>query len=185
MLLTALKALTPLAAAALLVAHTTGAMAASTIGLANESGSAADCAAPVRDSACATLFSGATALAPGGPAQVRQVRITYSGDRPATLGVFADRFSARSPQSSATCQAADPAGMLDVTITEGASTLYRGTLAGLAAEHGSAPQLLALPGTWTSGAAHTYQLAVGLDPAAGNDYMGCVSAADFVWVAAQ
>ncbi len=186
MLLKALKALTPLAGAALLALHATGAMAGSTIGLTNESGSSAGCTIAARDAACPTLFNETSSLSPGGPAQVRQVRIAYSGDRPATtVGLFADRFSSRSAMSSATCRAADPAGMLDVTITEGARTLYRGTLAGLAAEHGSATQLLLLPGPWTSGSAHSYQVAVGLDQAAGNDYMGCLSAVDLVWVAAQ
>ena len=45
--------------------------------------------------------------------------------------------------------------------------------------------MLRLPGPWTGADAHTYSIAVGLDEAAGNAYMGCVSAADFVWLATQ
>lgn len=186
----ALRILAPAAAAAALLVHGAAAQAhaAAPIGLTNASPDApapARCAAPARDSVCATLFDGASPLTPGGPAQVRQVRITYAGDRPAhTVGFYVAGFQSRSPRSLPVCTAADPADRLDVTISEGGRSLYDGTLAGLAAAHGDAPGLLALPGRW-AGEGHTYTIAVRLDQAAGNPYLGCASTADFVWFADQ
>ena len=186
MVLTAVKVLTPLAVVAALLANSVGALAGNSVGLTNVAGTTGDCAAPARDAACATLFDGTSPLYPGGPAQVRQVRIAYSGGRPvAALGLYTAHFVNRAPQSQPYCQAADPASMLDVSVAEGLNTLYSGTLDGLAQSHGSAPAMLRLPGPWTSQDAHTYTIAVSLEPAAGNPYMGCASTADFVWLATQ
>jgi hypothetical protein len=185
-LLPALKLLGPLAAAAALLAHSSLGLAQGTIGLTNVAGRAGDCAAPTRASVCAALFDGTSPLFPGGPAQVKQVRIAYSGDRPAhSLGLYLDHFASRAPASQAMCRAADPADALDIRVAEGDQVLYEGPLSDLATVHGAPQSMLDLPGPWSGGQPHTFSISVVLDGAAGNAYMGCVSTADFVWLASQ
>lgn len=186
----AIKVLVPAAVAAALLAHgaIAQAHAAAPIGLTDVTPGAAasaQCAAPARDSVCAPLFDGTASLFPGGPAQVRQVRITYTGDRPAhAVGLYVTGFQSRAAGSLGYCTAPDPASMLDVTVSEAGRPVYEGTLSALAAAHGSSPDLVALPGRW-AGEGHTYTISARLDPAAGNPYMGCTSTADFVWFAEQ
>lgn len=186
MALPLLKAAAPLAVAIALFVHGSSALAGGAPGLTNVAGGAADCVAPARQAVCATLFDGGALLYPGGPAEVRRVRIAYAGDQPAeAVGLYVAGFASRSPKSRPMCQAADPAASFDVTIGEGSTTLFQGTLAELAAGHDAPPSMLALPGRWHGGDGHTYTISVALDRSAGNDLMGCVSTADFVWLAAQ
>lgn len=151
------------------------------VGLTDVSGQPGDCTAPTRQAACATLFDGRQLLYPGGPAVERSLSVTWHGSRPAgRLGLYVNNFSSRSLRSQAGCTATDPASMLDLRVTQDGRPLYDGTLSDFAQNHGSAPD--ALPGRGESG---RFTIAVALDEAADNGYMGCVSTADLVWIASQ
>ena len=152
------------------------------VGLTNVAGQTGDCAAPVRNAACATLFDGSDILFPGGPAAQRTVTVTWhGGGRPASfLGLFVGNFSSRSASSRPGCTAPDPASRLDLSISQDSRPLYLGTLSAFARDHGSAPS--ALPAAGDSG---RFTIAVALDANADNSYMGCVSSADLVWTASQ
>ncbi len=144
------------------------------VGLTDVSGGPGDCAAPVRQAACATLFDGSEVLFPGGPAVERSLTVAWHGGGPAaSLGLYANRLSTR-------CAAVNPAEKLDLTVRQDGSLLYQGTLAGFAQEHGDAPNALVAHGD--SG---RFTIAVALDRLADNRYMGCSSTADLVWIASQ
>ena len=152
------------------------------IGLTNVSGRAGDCVSPTRQAACATLFDGSAGLFPGGPAIERSLTVTWHGNGHAAsaFGLFVDNFTSHDARSQAGCTAADPAARLDLSVSQDGTVLYAGTLSEFARDHGSAPH--ALPAQRDSG---RFSIAVSLDRAADNSYMGCVSTADLVWTASQ
>lgn len=145
------------------------------LGLTDVAGQPGDCATPTRLAACAPLFDGAEILFPGGPAVTRSVTVTWHGNgRPASaFGLYGDHLVTH-------CAGVNPAAKLDLTVSQDGVLLYSGTLAGFAAEHGSAPD--ALPARGDSG---RFTIAVALDGSADNRYMGCSSTADLVWIASQ
>jgi hypothetical protein len=151
------------------------------IGLTNVSGRAGDCVTPTRQAACATLFDGSASLFPGGPAIERSLTVTWHGNGHAAsaFGLYVGNFTSHNGRSAA-CAAADPAARLDLSVSQDGTLLYTGTLSEFARDHGSAPNALLAHGD--SG---RFSIAVSLDRAADNTYMGCVSTADLVWTASQ
>lgn len=109
--------------------------------------------------------------------------VAYVGTgRASELGIEAVHFLSRSPASDPSCTAADPASKLTLTVRTAGSILFEGTMTEFARSHGSPDAMLALPGPWISGRAHAVTITVGLDRAADNAYMGCVSRADLNWL---
>jgi hypothetical protein len=150
------------------------------VGLSNVSGRAGDCVAPTRHAACAPLFDGSELLFPGGAPVAREVDVTWHGGHATSLGLYVDNFSSRDARSQPACTAADPADRLDLAVSQDGTLLYEGTLARFARDHGTAAGALDAHGD--SG---RFRIAVALDRAAGNSYMGCVSTAGLVWIASQ
>lgn len=150
-------------------------------GLTNIAGGPNDCVAPTRNGVCSQLFDGREALYPG-HGEERAVTLAYHGLGTAAVGMYLTRFTSRASTSRALCREADPAALLDVEVRSGARTLYSGTLSDLAAVHGAPISAVQL-GRWPDGRSETLILDVTLDASAGNDDMGCVSTADFVWIA--
>lgn len=193
----AIKLAVPVLAAAVLAFHQlTSALAAPPIGLTNVAGAAGDCTSPSQSAVCATLFpAGASPLYPGGPAEKAQVTITYrASNATSSFGLYLSKFAARAPQSAAVCSAADPASMLDLTVRQGATTIYQGSLSAFAAAHSGPTSMLHLAGghdgsgaadRWQNGDSSSFSISVALDRAADNAYMGCASTADIDWMAAQ
>lgn len=171
-----------LAAFALLHGFGDGLASEGGIGLTNVAGRAGDCVAPTRQAACATLFDGSGILFPGGPAVERSLTVTWHGNGHAAsaLGLYVANFTSHDPRSQPGCTAADPADRLDLSVSQDGTLLYTGSLSDLARDHGSATDTLLARGD--SG---LFKIAVSLDRAAGNGYMGCVSTADLVWTASQ
>jgi hypothetical protein len=193
--LAVIKLAAPLFTVALLAMHQlTTAFAAPPIGLTNLAGSAADCTAPAANAVCASLFHGGAPLYPGGPAQTASVTIGYhAGTATSAFGVYLPIFASRASASAPMCSAADPASKLDLLITQGAHTVYQGTLADFALAHHDPASMLHLAGghdgsgaidRWANGDQSNFTIAVTLDSTAGNPYMGCVSSADIAWLAA-
>jgi len=174
----------PLALAAIALLHgafADGLASEGGVGLTDVSGQPGDCTAPSRQAACATLFDGRQLLFPGGPAAERSVAVAWNGSRPAAaLGLYVDNFSSRNSRSQAGCTAPDPASRLDLTVTQDGRAIYEGTLSDFAQNHGSATTALR-----ARGESGRFTIAVSLDSAADNSYMGCVSTADLVWIASQ
>jgi hypothetical protein len=175
----------PLAVAALALLHGSfpdGLASEGGIGLSNVSGQPGDCVAPTRQAACATLFDGSARLFPGGPAIERSVTVTWHGNGHAAsaFNLYLGNFASHDARSQPGCTAPDPAARLDLSVSQDGTLLYEGTLAGFARDHGSA--LTALP---VNGDGGRFSIAVALDRAADNSYMGCVSTADLVWTATQ
>jgi len=148
------------------------------------------CSQSASSQVCGNLFAAAGPMAPGGPALSRTVTLTYSGSAASTeAGLYLQGFQSRTAGSAATCTAADPASRLDLTVSEGGQTLYQGTLSDFAAEHSDPAGRLALtgaagrPDTFNPGDRVNVTLAIGLDRSAGNEYMGCSSTTNFVWIA--
>jgi hypothetical protein len=193
--LAAIKLAAPLFTVALLAIHQlTTAFAAPPIGLTNIAGSAADCTAPAANAVCASLFHGGAPLYPGGPAQTASVTIGYHAGTPTTaFGVYLPRLTSRETTSAPMCSASDPASRLDLVVTQGGHTVYQGTLSDFGLAHHDPASMLRLAGghdgsgalnRWADGDQSTFAIAVSLDPAADNPYMGCVSSADIAWLAA-
>jgi hypothetical protein len=179
----ALKA-APLLLAAIALLHAgfgDGLAADAGMGLSNVSGQADDCPMPARMAACATLFGGSATIFPGGPAVERSATVTWhGGSHPSSFGLYLDRFSGRDARSQPGCTAADPADKLDLAVSQDGVLLYQGTLSSFNRDHGTAPDALKLRGD--SG---RFTISVALERSADNSYMGCVSAADLVWIASQ
>lgn len=195
-MLAALKLAAPLATVALLGIHQlTTALAAPPVGLSNIAGSAGDCPAPVSNAVCAALFHGGPPLYPGGPAQTASVTVGYhAGQATSAFGLYLPNLVSHAAQSSPLCSAADPASMLDLDIQQGGRTVYTGTLSAFGTAHHDPASMFHLAGgrdgsgaldRWQNGDQSTFTISVSLDRAAGNAYMGCVSAADIAWLAAQ
>lgn len=196
-MLAAIKLAVPVLTAAVLALHQlTASFAAAPIGLTNVAGAGADCTTPAANAVCAALFpAGASPLYPGGPAQSAEVTVTYHASSPtASFGVYLTNFSARAAESAPYCSASDPASMLDLTIRQGARTIYQGTLSAFALTHSAPTSMLHLAGgrdgagsldRWHDGDSSTFTISVSLDRAADNAYMGCASTADIAWLAAQ
>jgi hypothetical protein len=131
-----------------------------------------------------SLFDGSRVLYPGSPAEARTTTLTYTGGATAgVVGLYLENYQARGPQSASLCTAADPGQGYEIAISGDGVQLYQGTLANFAAGHSSSQDLLAVPGTWTSGSSHTVTIAVEMPRADGNEYMACSPATDFVWLA--
>lgn len=186
MLLAAVKLASPiLVSLAVLLGSVGSAFGSDQLTMTNISGQAGDCRTPASGGICAPLFTGDTLLVPGRQIE-RRVAIGYHGGRPTRrFGVYATDFHTRSAASAPYCTAPDPADKLDLVIREDGQTIYDGTLATFAAAHDSPRAALPVGGgRWTDGRHSTFTLAVSLDPAAGNAYMGCVSTAGLAWYAA-
>ena len=150
------------------------------------------CSQSASSQVCGNLFTAAGPMVPGGPALSRTVTLAYSGSAASTeAGLYLQGFQSRTADSAATCSAADPASKLDLTISEGGSTLYQGSLSDFAAAHSDPAGRFALagatgrPDTFNPGDRVDVSLAIGLDRSAGNEFMGCLSTTDFVWFAEQ
>jgi len=72
-----------------------------------------------------------------------------------------------------------PSGALNLTITDGVTPVYNGTVANTAA----AIALGATP--WTAGESHTYTVTVSIPLSAGNDAQGDAASFDLNWNGAQ
>jgi spore coat-associated protein N len=113
------------------------------------------------------LFS-ATDMRPGDAPRTGSVTIKNNGS---LSGHFTLKRSA--PVDSDT---ANPLSeKLNVTVKDGAATVYNGTLAGMGT--------LDL-GTWSGGESHTYDFSVSVDTSADNAYQGDNSKTTFTWDAA-
>jgi len=174
-------------AAATMTVNAEAAFAGAPAGL-RESGSG--CQAVTGGQACSDLFAGRAPLAPGGPAVVRQVTLTFTGTTGSrSAGLYTGAFSSRGAASDPVCTAIDPASKFDFTVSAGGRDLYRGTLAGFAAAHHDPSTRLALPGgsgvldRWAPGDTVTVGLAVGLDRSADDSDMGCTTDTQFTWFA--
>jgi hypothetical protein len=131
-----------------------------------------------------SLFDGGKVLYPGSPAETRTTTLTYTGGTTAgVVGLYLENYQARGPQSASLCTAADPGQGYEIAISGDGVQLYRGTLAQFATGHSSSQDLLAVPGTWTSGTSHTVTIAVDMPRGDGNEYMTCSPTTDFVWLA--
>jgi hypothetical protein len=132
----------------------------------------------------------AIALVPGGGADVRELRLLYEGKVPGQVGVYAARLRENAPSSSTLCRVSDPAAAFQLLITGGDDRLvYAGTLAGFAAEYRDPTRALPIPAlggrtAWDPGRASHIRVAVSLDPAADDAYMGCETSLELGWVAA-
>jgi hypothetical protein len=195
MVRTALKIVAPAAAAvALLAAGVQGVFASDGVGLTNIAGAAGDCATPVTNAACATLFKGAEPMWPGKQPEAATLNIAYHGhSETQAFGLYLSKFESRSVQSGPSCTAADPADKLNLTIRQGTVTIYQGTLSDFARTHHDPLTILPLSGghdgagqagRWVDGDASVFTISVGLDISADNPYMTCVSTTDLAWLAA-
>lgn len=148
----------------------------------------AGCAAGATGEVCANLFANGRAMAPGGPAQVREVALTLNGGGNATeVGLYLQGFVSRGPASDRICSAADPASKFDFEVTVAGRMLYTGSLADFAAAHSAPMTQLPIPARgsgWAPGDTVRVTLAVRLDASADNSYMGCITDTEFVWLAA-
>ena len=133
-----------------------------------------------------SLF-GSQLYLPGGPDQIDTYRLRLGGPVDSTrAGLYVTNFDSRAAGSSPVCTAPDPSAGFDITITEGGDQLYQGTLSALAQAHSSPQSLLPLAsGHLARGSVTTVSVALHLDQAAGNDYMGCSVSASLAWYAAQ
>jgi hypothetical protein len=194
MLLSALKIAAPAAIAiALLTAGVQGAFAADGIGLTNVAGAAGDCSTPTANGACATLFKGDDLMWPGKQPATAAATIAYHGHATSNdFGVYLSKFESRSAKSGAACTAADPAARITLTIRQGETVVYQGSLSDFAGAHHDPSSLLPLrggrdgsgaTGRWAQGDSSTFIISVGLDISADNSYMSCVSTADIAWLA--
>ena len=138
----------------------------------------------LESSVSGSLFDGSKVLYPGSPAETRTTTLTYSGGAAAgVVGLYLQNYQAHGPQSASLCTAADPGQGYDIAISGDGVQLYDGTLADFAAGHSSSQDLLAVPGSWTSGTSHTVTIAVAMPRGDGNEYMTCSPTTDFVWLA--
>jgi hypothetical protein len=174
-------------AAATMGVNAEAAFAGAPAGL-QESGSR--CHAVTGGQLCSDLFGGQGPLAPGGPAVMRQVALTFTGTTGSrSAGLYVGGYSSRGASSDPVCTASDPASKFDFTVSAGGRELYRGTLAGFAAGHHDPSTRLALPGDsgvldrWAPGDTVTVDLAVSLDRSADDSDMGCTTDTQFTWFA--
>ncbi len=131
------------------------------------------------------LFSSGASYLPGAAPEVRTAHVRLDGSGAAAApGFFVTGYAPRLPASAPSCTATDPGDRFQVTVAEAGTTLFRASLASLAAEHGTAPTRVGL-GSWRPGQVREFTISVGLDAAAGNSYMGCVLTAGLAWYAAQ
>jgi hypothetical protein len=144
----------------------------------------AQCSSAGLTQVCSGLFDGEQALYPGGPSQSASLTLDYQGTRPAAhAGLFLRHFVSRATGSDAACTAADPASMLRLTVVRDGSAVFDGSLSALAAHADSAG--MASIGRLAAGGTAHLTVTVSMDRAADNSYMGCLSKADFVWLAAE
>lgn len=144
----------------------------------------AQCSSAGLTQVCSGLFDGGQALYPGGPSQSASLTLDYQGAKPsAQAGLFLAHFVSHTSGSGATCTAADPASMLQLTVVRDDSVVFAGSLTALAA-HADSAGMTSIGRLAAGGTAHL-TLTVSMDRAADNSYMGCVSKADFVWFAAE
>lgn len=153
-----------------------------------------DCPDPAERSVCATLFT-LGAMRPGGADATNSVTITYLGATPARLMLYASAFESRSPDSSELCVGADPASRVALRITADSGVVFSrsaggyGTLSDFSLRHGDPASGIPLRATgradqvWSNGDRATYEIAVHLIAAAGNEHQGCRSAITFAWYA--
>lgn len=153
-----------------------------------------DCPDPAERSVCATLFT-LGAMRPGGADATNSVTITYLGATPARLMLYASAFESRSPGSSELCVGADPASRVALRITADGGVVFSrsaggyGTLSDFSLKHGEPATGIPLRATgrvdqvWSNGDRATYEIAVHLVAAAGNEHQGCRSAITFAWYA--
>jgi hypothetical protein len=133
---------------------------------------------------CDSLFDGSQPLYPGAPPITRTVTLTYQGSQKAGVGgLYIGSFVSRSATSAPLCTAADPAAGFELSVAADGQSLYQGSLSDFAAAHSDASNLLPLRSSWRSGESVAVTLAVTMPRSAGNEFMGCVSAADFIWTA--
>jgi hypothetical protein len=144
--------------------------------------------APARSIEVVVEKAVAMALAPGGGADVRELRLRYEGNVPGQVGVYAAGLRERAPSASALCRVSDPAAGFQLLITLGDEGLvYRGTLADFAATYRDPTRALPIPAfggraAWDPGGASHVRIAVSLDPAADDSYMGCATSLELGWV---
>jgi hypothetical protein len=144
----------------------------------------AQCSSAGLTQVCSGLFDGGQALYPGGPSQSASLTLDYQGAKPsAQAGLFLQHFVSHTSGSGATCTAADPASMVQLTVVRDGSVVFAGSLTALAA-HADSAGMTSIGRLAAGGTAHL-TVTVSMDRAADNSYMGCVSKADFVWFAAE
>ena len=144
--------------------------------------------APERSLEVLAEKAAAMALVPGGAADVTELRLRYEGKLPGRVSVYVARLDERAASSSALCHAADPAAAFKLLISgDGGGLVYAGSLADFAATYREPTRALAIPAfggraAWDPGGASHVRIAVSLDPAADDAYMGCATNLQLAWV---
>ncbi|MFM9432233.1 hypothetical protein [Arthrobacter sp. MP_2.3] len=134
---------------------------------------------------CSTInkFGGSMTMVPGGPAVNTPITIKNIGSvAAATFTLTHGTTCTQSNNGAQNGTALDLCAKLNVVITSGAATVFSGTAASLAAAPASA---ITMPAAPAAGISVPFNIAVSLDPSAGNTYQALAASLPLTWAFAS